>query len=133
MPPQIVTATADAVAQEALELVFLATPAEVSLELAPAMLQKGIRVVDLSGAFRLRDAETYARWYGATHTAAALLKDAVYGLPEFYRERIPDAQYPINVRSQPRPSCVRALPHATRLPEACGPRVFPIWRSPPKA
>jgi N-acetyl-gamma-glutamyl-phosphate reductase len=89
-------ATANAVAEEKLDVVFLATPAEVSLELAPSMLEKGVRVVDLSGAFRLRDVETYIRWYGATHSAGALFKDAVYGLPEFYRERIPDAQLVAN-------------------------------------
>src|SRR5215472_310478 len=56
-------ATPEAAASLRLDLVFLATPAEVSMELAPAMLRAGARVIDLSGAFRFRDAETYSRWY----------------------------------------------------------------------
>ena len=85
--------TADAVRDASLALVFLATPPEVSMELAPAMLDAGARVVDLSGAFRLRDAETYKHWYKEEHTAASLLKEAVYGLPEFCRSRIAGARF----------------------------------------
>ena len=51
-----------------------------------------VRVIDLSGAFRLRDAETYSRWYRVRHGAPELLSEAVYGLPEFYRDRIPGAR-----------------------------------------
>jgi N-acetyl-gamma-glutamyl-phosphate reductase len=91
-PFQTIAATADAVRQEGLELVFLATPAAASLELAPGILQSGCKVIDLSGAFRLGDAETYSRWYKERHTAAELLKLAVYGLPEFYRDRIRGAR-----------------------------------------
>src|SRR4051812_46611965 len=57
--PACVPCTADAVGAEKLAAVFLATPAEVSMELAPAMLDAGARVIDLSGAFRLRTAENY--------------------------------------------------------------------------
>lgn len=64
------------------EVVLLATPAEASLELAPALLARGVKVIDLSGAFRLRDASSYRRWYRAEHTAPELLGEAVYGLPE---------------------------------------------------
>lgn len=63
---------------------FLATPAETSLELAPRLLAKGTRVIDLSGAFRLRDASLYPTWYGFTHTAPELLSRAHYGLPELF-------------------------------------------------
>jgi N-acetyl-gamma-glutamyl-phosphate reductase len=73
---------------EKLAAVFLATPAEVSLDLAPSMLEAGIKVIDLSGAFRLRTAERYQQWYKAEHTQPALLAEAAYGLPEFCRERI---------------------------------------------
>lgn len=72
--------------------VFLATPPEVSMELAPSMLEAGLRVVDLSGAFRLRTPENYQRWYGAPHTQHALLAEAAYGLPEFCRDRIAGAR-----------------------------------------
>src|SRR5258707_7442076 len=94
--PRQVAATADAVRAEKIEIVFLATPAEVSMELAPAMLAAGARVVDLSGAFRLRTVENYAQWYKDAHTQPALLAEAVYGLPEFCRERIPNARLVAN-------------------------------------
>jgi N-acetyl-gamma-glutamyl-phosphate reductase len=63
------------------DLVFLCTPAEVSLALAPSALDGGARVVDLSGAFRLKAAD-YPRWYGFEHTRADLLEQAVYSIPE---------------------------------------------------
>src|SRR5512138_545222 len=55
------------------EIVYLATPAEVSAELAPRLLARGARVVDLSGAFRLEHAALYPEWYGFVHPAPALL------------------------------------------------------------
>lgn len=75
-----------------LDVVFLATPPEVSMELTPAMLNAGARVIDLSGAFRLRTAERYQHWYKESHTQPKLLAEAVYGLPEFCRERIRGAR-----------------------------------------
>jgi N-acetyl-gamma-glutamyl-phosphate reductase len=65
----------------AVDLVFLCTPAEISLELAPRALDGGARVVDLSGAFRL-SAEEYPRWYGFQHPRPDLLASAVYSMPE---------------------------------------------------
>ena len=82
----------DAVSEAKLSAVFLATPPEVSMELAPAYLDRGIKVIDLSGAFRLRTAENYRRWYKEEHTAPDLLAEAAYGLPEFCRSRIPGAR-----------------------------------------
>src|SRR5512136_1432710 len=67
------------------EVAFLATPAEVSHELAPKLLARGVRVVDLSGAFRLADAAAYPAWYGFAHQHPALLAEARYGLPELAR------------------------------------------------
>jgi N-acetyl-gamma-glutamyl-phosphate reductase len=90
--PRRIPCTPDAVRAEGLDVVFLATPAAVSMELAPAMLDAGARVIDLSGAFRLRDAATYSHWYKEEHTAPGLLAEAVYGLPEFCRERIRGAR-----------------------------------------
>jgi N-acetyl-gamma-glutamyl-phosphate reductase len=81
-----------AVQAEGLALVFLATPAGVSLEIAPQMLLAGAKVVDLSGAFRFRDAATYARWYQEQHSSPELLGEAVYGLPEFCRDGIAKAR-----------------------------------------
>jgi N-acetyl-gamma-glutamyl-phosphate reductase len=86
---------ADAASADA-ELVFLATPAEVSAELAPKLLAKGARVVDLSGAFRLADPAAYPAWYGFPHPAPQLLAEARYGLPELAREQLRDARLVTN-------------------------------------
>jgi N-acetyl-gamma-glutamyl-phosphate reductase len=90
--PKRIPATAEAARSENLAAVFLATPAEVSLDLAPVMLEAGVKVIDLSGAFRLRTAERYQQWYNAVHTQPALLAEAAYGLPEFCRDRIRTAR-----------------------------------------
>jgi N-acetyl-gamma-glutamyl-phosphate reductase len=92
--PRLTTApcTPESVRSESLAVVFLATPAEVSMDLAPRLLDAGARVVDISGAFRLGTAENYLRWYKEEHTAPALLSEALYGLPEFCRARIPAAR-----------------------------------------
>ncbi|MBI3695285.1 MAG: N-acetyl-gamma-glutamyl-phosphate reductase [Acidobacteria bacterium] len=85
-----------ALVENGIAVVFLATPAEVSIELAPQALQHGVKVIDLSGAFRLRTAENYQRWYGAAHGRADLLAEAAYGLPEFCRERVKGARLVAN-------------------------------------
>jgi N-acetyl-gamma-glutamyl-phosphate reductase len=77
----------EAVRENNLDLVFTATPPEVSMEVIPEVLKHGARAVDLSGAFRLT-AEQYRRWYGAEHAHPELLGDAAYGLPELYRQKI---------------------------------------------
>lgn len=70
-------------AAEAGQIAFLATPAESSLHLAPALLAKGLSVIDLSGAFRL-PADAYPSWYGFEHSAPDWLARAEYGLPELF-------------------------------------------------
>jgi N-acetyl-gamma-glutamyl-phosphate reductase len=87
-----VPCTPQAVQSEGLAVVFLATPPDVSMDLTPSMLEAGARVVDLSGAFRLRTAANYTAWYQEPHTQPGLLAEAVYGLPEFCREAIPGAR-----------------------------------------
>lgn len=66
------------------DVVFLALPHGVSMEIAPVFLQAGKKVIDLSADYRLRDVLIYEKWY-AKHSSAALLADAVYGIPELYR------------------------------------------------
>jgi N-acetyl-gamma-glutamyl-phosphate reductase len=90
--PRRVPLTPESVRAEGLAAVFLATPAEVSIELTPALLEAGAKVIDLSGAFRLGTAENYKRWYKQTHSQPGLLAEAAYGLPEFCRSRIPGAR-----------------------------------------
>lgn len=75
---------------------FLATPAEVSLELGPVLHSRGVKVVDLSGAFRLLDPAAYPRWYGFEHTAPELLQEARYGLPELGRSALSGATFICN-------------------------------------
>ena len=75
----------DAAQSAHLDCVLLATHPDVSMELTPGLLQAGINVVDLSGAYRLRTVENYKRWYKEEHHQPELLKEAVYGLPEFNR------------------------------------------------
>jgi N-acetyl-gamma-glutamyl-phosphate reductase len=67
---------------------FLCTPNEVSYELAPRLLELGVRVIDLSGSFRLRSAASYPSWYGFEHKEQSLLDSAVYGLTEWTGEKL---------------------------------------------
>ena len=78
------------------DVAFLATPAEVSVELAPRLLARGLRVVDHSGGFRLEDPALYPTWYGFTHGAPELLAEARYGLPELAREPLRGARLVTN-------------------------------------
>ena len=71
---------------------FLATPHEVSAGLAPALLQAGMRVVDLSGAFRFHSADTFTSWYKLPAPHENWLSEAVYGLPELYAKEISSAR-----------------------------------------
>jgi N-acetyl-gamma-glutamyl-phosphate reductase len=86
----------DAIAASGAGTAFLATPHEASAEMAPQLLQAGMRVIDLSGAFRFHDAETFQQWYRLPAPHAASLRDAVYGLPEFYAREIAQAQLVAN-------------------------------------
>jgi N-acetyl-gamma-glutamyl-phosphate reductase len=81
----------ESIASCAPQLVFLCTPHEASLELAPALLERGMGVLDLSAAFRLKDAGAYPTFYGFEHTHHELLAQASYGLAELYREQIRSA------------------------------------------
>jgi N-acetyl-gamma-glutamyl-phosphate reductase len=74
------------------DIVFLAVPHTVAIEMAPLFLEKNIKVIDLSADFRLKDHKLYEKWYGKTHTNPSLLKDAIYGSPELYRDKIKSAK-----------------------------------------
>tara|TARA_R110000850_G_scaffold30768_8_gene85007 strand:+ start:140 stop:1198 length:1059 start_codon:yes stop_codon:yes gene_type:complete len=81
----------DAVVATGATVAFLALPHGVASEYAISLLEKGIRVVDLSADFRLRSPDVYEEFYDHPHPAPALLDQAVYGLPEFYRDEIAGA------------------------------------------
>jgi N-acetyl-gamma-glutamyl-phosphate reductase len=118
----VVPCTAEAAAAEGLAAVLLATPSEVSMELTPPLLGHGIKVIDLSGAFRLRTAEVYTRWYKGPHTAPELLAEAAYGLPEFCRERIAGARLVANPGCYPTAAnlAIRPLVEAGAFERAAG-------------
>jgi len=84
----------EAVAKSGAEVVFLSTPHEASLELVPELLaaNPALRIVDLSGAFRFRQPETFAKWYKLPAPDAKILAEAVYGLPELYADALPKAR-----------------------------------------
>lgn len=90
--PQRLAYSIENIRDAKLQVVFLATPHEVAMELTPPLLEAGVKVIDLSAAFRLPTADVYKRWYKHDQTAAHLLPEAVYGLPEFYRDRIRGAR-----------------------------------------
>ncbi len=78
------------------EIAFLSIPHEASMDVAPKLLEKGIRVIDLSGAFRLKDLPSYPRWYGFEHRAVEALNQAVYGLPELNADAVRSARLVAN-------------------------------------
>ncbi len=85
-------------------LVFITKPHAQAMDYVSDLSAKGIRVIDLSADFRLRDEESYAKWYGIKHKYPRLLERAVYGLPELYKSQISCASlvanpgcYPTNI------------------------------------
>ena len=77
---------------EECDVVFFATPHGVAMSQAPALLAKGIRVIDLGADFRLQDTAVFEKWYKLPHSCADVLKEAVYGLPELNREAVHQAK-----------------------------------------
>ncbi|MFN3870982.1 MAG: N-acetyl-gamma-glutamyl-phosphate reductase [Aquificaceae bacterium] len=73
---------------EDFDLAFLCLPHEASLELVPQLLSQGKKVIDLSGAYRIKDPQCYVEYYGFEHKYPHLLQEASYGLPEIFREDI---------------------------------------------
>jgi len=74
------------------DVVFFATPHGVAMAQAPALIEAGVKVIDLGADFRLKDTAQFQKWYGMPHTQQALLAEAVYGLPEVNREQIRKAR-----------------------------------------
>jgi N-acetyl-gamma-glutamyl-phosphate reductase len=74
------------------DVVFFATPHGVAMSSMPSLIARGVRVIDLSADFRIKDVALWERWYGQPHTCPDLVEMAVYGLPEMNREQIKTAQ-----------------------------------------
>jgi len=108
------------------DVAFSAMPHKESADVILPLLKTGMKVVDISADFRLKDAGDYPRWYGFEHPAPELLPKAVYGLPELYRERALR-----RLRVQPQSECV-GQPGRMRLHEVGTVQVpgrdDPAWR-----
>ncbi len=74
------------------DIVFTCLPHGASGEVVPGLLERGVKVIDLSGEFRYNDTAVYESWYGMPHTAPHLLRSSVYGLPEIHRASIAGAK-----------------------------------------
>ena len=96
------------------EAVFVALPHVEAMGVVPGLLERGLRVVDLSADFRLRDPAVYAQWYGHEHRAPGLLAEAVYGLAEIERERVRDASLVANPGCYPTATLLPLVPLARR-------------------
>ena len=94
------------------ELVFSAMPHKEGANEVMALLEDGIRVVDLSADFRLRDAQEYPLWYDFSHPSAELLKEAVYGLTELYRPQLAPARLVANPGCYPTAAILALAPAA---------------------
>ena len=102
-------ASAEALAGEC-DVVFTALPHGVPMKLAPAVLAAGKRLIDLGADFRLRASAAFEAWYKHAHAAPELMAQAVYGLPELYREQIRSARLVGNPGCYPTSCALAAAP-----------------------
>lgn len=100
----------DDVADAQCDLVFFATPNGTAMQQAPALLDRGSKVIDLSADFRIKDVSVWEHWYAMKHTSPSLLAEAVYGLPEMNREQIKSAQLVANPGCYPTSVLLGFLP-----------------------
>ena len=77
---------------ELCDVVFFATPNGIAMQQARALLDAGVRVIDLAADFRIKDVEVWEKWYGMSHACPELIEQAVYGLPEVNRDKIKQAR-----------------------------------------
>ena len=76
----------------ACDVVFFATPHGVAMSQAQALLKANVKIIDLAADFRLQDTAVFEKWYKMPHSCADILKDAVYGIPELYRDKVKNAK-----------------------------------------
>lgn len=74
------------------DVAFTALPHGASKDVIPSLIEKGLKVIDMSGDFRYDDIEVYEKWYGVEHSSPELLEEAVYGLCELYRDKVKSAR-----------------------------------------
>ncbi len=92
------------------DVVFFATPNGVAMQQTRALLDAGVRVIDLAADFRIKDVGVWSRWYGMKHASPDLVAEAVYGLPELNREAIRDARLVANPGCYPTAVTLGFLP-----------------------
>jgi N-acetyl-gamma-glutamyl-phosphate reductase len=101
---------ADRLVARGVRCVFSCLPHGASMVVLPPILERGLRVIDLSADYRLRDPNVYAQWYGASHDDLAHLAQAVYGLPELFAEELPTAQLVANPGCYPQTAILGLAP-----------------------
>ncbi len=106
--------TPDDESLQACDAVFFATPNGTTMLQAPELLGVGVRIVDLSADFRLRDPQAWQQWHGTAHAAPGLLAEAVYGLPELNREQVRVARLVANPGCYPTAIILGLLPLLAR-------------------
>ncbi len=92
------------------DVVFLALPNGLAMKLAPMILEKGKKAIDISADYRIRDMQEYTKWYKIDHASKELVKEAVYGLPEIHKEKIKKARLLSNPGCYPTASILGTLP-----------------------
>lgn len=92
------------------DVVLLCLPNGLAMDLVPKLLAAGIRVIDFSADYRLKEPADYAQWYNKTHTDLANLEHAVYGLPEIYRRKIEGASLVANPGCYPTSAALAIVP-----------------------
>jgi N-acetyl-gamma-glutamyl-phosphate reductase len=103
---------ADRLVARGVEFAFGCLPHGASMTTLPALLERGVRVIDLSADYRLRDPNVYAQWYGESHADLAHLAQAVYGLPELYGNEIVTAHLLANPGCYPQTAILGLAPLA---------------------
>ncbi len=92
------------------DVVFFATPHGVAMSMTPDLLKHGVKVIDLAADFRIEDLDVWQKWYGIEHTGSDLMAKVVYGLPEYYREKIRSAMIVANPGCYPTSILLGLLP-----------------------
>ncbi len=92
------------------DVVFFASPNGVAMQQTQALLDAGVKVIDLAADFRIKDVAVWEKWYGMTHAAPSLIDKAIYGLPEVNREKIKTARLVANPGCYPTAAQLGLLP-----------------------
>ncbi|MBT5229879.1 MAG: N-acetyl-gamma-glutamyl-phosphate reductase [Methylococcales bacterium] len=92
------------------DIVFFATPNGIAMKMTQALLDNGVKIVDLAADFRIKDISVWESWYGMTHASPSLVEEAVYGLPEINREQIKQARLIANPGCYPTAVTLGYLP-----------------------